>query len=65
MSKQLSKSCYAESGVGQPYSGTSVRSGAVRRSASALMPRPRPSLSRDAMPSLRDGVHTYERSMPK
>jgi hypothetical protein len=55
----------AETGLGQPDSGTLVRSGAVRRSASALVHLPLRSLSRDAMPSLRDGVHTDKPSIPK
>ena len=55
----------AETVLGQPDSGGSVWSGAVRRPASALMQRRLPSLSRDAMPSLREGAHTEEQSMPK
>ncbi|MDT5200843.1 MAG: hypothetical protein QOH34_2365 [Mycobacterium sp.] len=55
----------AETGLGQPDSGTLVRSGAVRPSAWALVHLPLRSLSRDAMPSLRDGVHTDKRSIPK
>jgi hypothetical protein len=55
----------AETCLGQPDSGTLVRSGPVRRSASALVHLPLRSLSRDAMPSLRDGVHTDKPSIPK
>lgn len=55
----------AEIVLGQPDLDTSVRSGAVRRSASALVHLPLRSLSRDAMPSLRDGVHTDKPSIPK
>ena len=55
----------AETILGPPDSGASVRSGAVRRSASALVHLPLRSLSRDAMPSLRDGVHTDKPSIPK
>jgi hypothetical protein len=40
-----------------------IRSGAVRRPSSALMQRRLPSLSRDAMPSLREGAHTEEQKI--
>jgi len=55
-------------GFGQTDPGTSARAGAVRCLPSAPMPIPTRRLallSRDAMPSLRDGLQTYKRNMRK
>jgi hypothetical protein len=55
----------AETVLGQPDSSRLVRRGAVRRPASALVHLPLRPLPRDAMPSLRDGLHTDKPSIPR
>lgn len=60
----------AETVLGQPDSSRlvrrgAVRRGAVRRPASALVHLPLRPLLRDAMPSLRDGLHTDKPSIPR
>ena len=65
MGATIIRELLAETVLGHPDSGGLVRIGAVRRPASANWHLPLQSLSRDAIPSLRDGVHTDKPSIQK